>query len=683
MLLFYEIKKLSKNKAISSIVLILLLACILLSFKTSLAIQQEENTAAEARNADFSGMMSRFITDAERSLESSASYADSYTFAYYTNCAAAYQSARDTVNLTGDNAEGWGALLDFDMLFYASIIAAVVIGAVSFYEDRRIGAKLVINATRSSGIKTAAVGTAAAVIVSLSSFLLLCGATVCAFALFSSLRGGGLPLQTAAAFRYSPYLDTLAGVFFRLTARRAFVVIAVTLLSAFVSAWINGYVPILIAAASCPAVEFILFAAKHYAVDVFSQNVNLFAYGTSYLFKKYYAVRFFGCVQPQIIIPLLLGPLCVLIILLIIWAFRRSRRTVAYGKPMLKTLISRLPSVSVRAKDHSVLFWELRKAVFRPIVLTALAVCITMGIISVCESAPKNRGSNANIYREMCETTSEMTLGEARVWLNEIMSKNNEYIPPEEDQEQYAEYVRTEIMQTQAKRLLKRINDLSSLQALGNVRLIYDEGYYAFFQNDMNIWYVISILLVCAGLFSRENEINTLTVIRTYRNGRRKTVFLKFLIAVCLASLLFIVFSVAEWIGFYDSGIMLHHDVLVASVMKNAASKMTIGQYMLLRYMIAYLAYTSFAAITAAISAISKRTLFAIGSAGALALIPFALRKTGDMLMLADISAFMSANTALQSFGTSAALACLLFVTGAILLIVPSYYAVTRTKKRG
>ncbi|MBO4391689.1 MAG: hypothetical protein J5816_00125 [Clostridia bacterium] len=684
MLLYHEIKKLVKNRIIISVVSVLIIACAVLAFRTSLNVTPEENASADARNASFSSAMNRFIRDSERVLDNVSDYADRYTIEYYNACVKAYENARDNVTLTDDDTEGWGALIGFDTLFYAYLIAAVIIGAVVFYEDRRTGGRLVINATEKGGSESLLAGMLAALITTFVSFLVLTAVTVCSFALFTSLHGGGLPLQTASAYRFSPYLYTLVGTFLRLTARRALSVLTTALISILCSALINGYVPVIISSFAIPAAEFALFSVKHYAVDVFSKNVNIFAYGTSYLFGKYYTVRLFGCAIPQIVTPVILAVIIAAVLLLIIPVYNGRRRTVQSGVLFLKKYLSRIQSVSfqIKARKRSVFFWELRKAVLRPSVLFALSICIVLGIISICKTAPRNIGGNNTIYREMCETASEMTLDEAKVWLEKLKANEPQYIPSEENKEEYSEYLHSEIMRMYASALERRLNNLNTVKNLGNVRIIYDEGYEALFHTDMNVYYVIAVLIVCAGIFSRENEANTLSIMRTYKNGRRRTFYTKLSISALFSMLMFFVFAITEFIAFSGSGITLHHDVIVASVIQDCAAKtMTIGSYMILRYVIGFIACVLFAMFTAALSAVTGKTPVALIGAGAFCLIPYAVKKTGDVPIFADISSFMSANEVLQSLGTSSLIALLPLIVVTFLTIIAARILALKIRK--
>lgn len=666
MLTAYEIKKLLKNRILFRVAAAAVIVCIISAFRISVSLPHEQNVTPEKRNGDFTAAMSRFIRESEKGLSNAGDDADKYTVEYYNECIAAFGAAREKVTLTTDDAEGWGALIGFDMLFYVSVISAAVIGAVSFCEDRRTGAGLIINSARNGGARCAFSRVAASVSASLIFFALYSVISVISFAVFSSLKGGGLPLQTAVPFRYSPFLYTLRGTFLRLTARRALSVVFVTLLSVLCSAALNGYVPVLISASVIPAAEFALFSATYHAVDVFAQNVNLFAYGTSYLFKKYYTVRLSGCALPQKVTPVLLAALCAALVAAIIPVYGLRRRAVS-GSSRLGRLLRRIPLPAPRARKRPVFYWELRKSVLRPPIFILTAVCLVIGLTSVVRSAPKGVGMGGDVYREMCETASGMTLGQTGEWLTAIEELDLSESPDEED-EAYADYIKKELMQMQVRRFRERIETIRKYEKLGKVRILFERGFTALFSSDLNVFALAAIIAVCSGLFSYDRETGSYPAVRTSR-GRRRSFLIRITVAAGFAALVHIAFFTVRYAVLCPLGVGEHHDVLFASVLQDtAASAVTIGGYITSSFFLGLVSSVAFAVAVASVSALSGKTLFTLAFSFAAGLVPYALRRTGGFPLYADVSAFMAGNPALQAEGyrAFAALAPMVLISAAL-----------------
>lgn len=695
-----EIRKITKNSVMLISALTLFLACVFLSYYNVITDRTETLTEDQIRSS-FVTQTTVFENNAKRSLKELdriRTAHDSYSYEYYERVIELYSDAREKVTINNGSAKGWDKLLNNDTVFILSLIASVVIGAISVFEEKRTGSINVIFASKNGREKTAAAKIGSAMLISFLICIVLSIVSITVFLVSGALSDGSAAIQTAYSFRFSPYDINLNQAFLAITAGRALLCVLVCGAAAILSSIFNSYILILTTAILPIAVEFIIYKIDFRAVDIWIKNVNLFSLGGSYLLKRYYSVRLFGCSDAYTVCIILAVALIFAVIPLFICVFCNKRNPV---KQKLKNGNKTVKAKKEKNVVYKTLFgWELRKNILKPlIIIIMLAFTVIRVFVSSVSFAPKD-SANEEIYREYCEILCETDIAKAKEALNaeklrintglryrEIAEnglKENTITKAEYD-EMMVEYgyctAREYIMQKCDERMTILVSISRNTGA--DVRFVYDTGLNKFLSSGADFILVLLQILCIFTVFTHEYESGFYPILHTSLNGRRKTFINKILLCICLTSFVFIVFSTSDLIALVKQ---LTTGNLSASVMSlkpayEFRKDISIREYIIILYAVKFIAHEILALIIVSLSALIKRSVSVFALVCTYVFVPYLIKSLGGISFSADIAAFLSGNEVLLAQNNSI-LHIFAHIAIAVVLVISAYFSFCRKKEK-
>ena len=691
MLFFSELKKIIKNKALVGLTLVLLAA---VAVSGARAAASAEYRSADAR--ELSEAYELFVNETESAAKTAMRMArGEYAVSYYTEVIERYRAAGERIVFDSGDISGWDELLCFDLPFYAALIIAVMAGAVSFFEDTRKGTSQIIIATR-NGRRTLAISRILSAVVFSVLFCVLSGLIVLAcFGAMGLLHNGSFALQCAPSFLQSAEDLSLARTFVLLTLRRCLICAAVCAIACLVSKILKGYIAIILVSAAFPVLQFVLFSVRYSAVDVFVKNANIFAYGTAYLFKRFYCVRFFGKAYPEDLV-LIFAIAVIVVFFALSVLLLEQRRQGGVRRIKLPFDLSRTRS---KARPHGLFSWEFVKLLRTPEIILPVCLCLIIGIAGVIRSGPVKANTGETVYRAYCEEFSGMPARAAydtileeemrvEAGIGQMEAAESLFIAGKITVEEYEkitkEFIDCYIKQGQILTLKARAKDLVDTSAeLGcDLELVYDTGYNKFLSKDVNFPAFLAVILLACACFYKEREGEVFPVFRASRNGRKRLFLTRALFAVVCAVVVFALFTAAELYAVSGNGIFDYLRVPAASLERlKVFGTQTIGSVIFQMYAMRLISAVCAALITFSLSVCFDSIFLVLAPVCGWALISFALRRFGMVFLPADLSAFLSGG-ALISEGASACLMMLplLIITG--ILAVYSYKKYTYSGRR-
>jgi hypothetical protein len=160
-------------------------------------------------------------------------------------------------------------------------------------------------------------------------------------------------------------------------------------------------------------------------------------------------------------------------------------------------------------------------------------------------------------------------------------------------------------------------------------KVIYDIGYNHYFERDMDVYLLIALIALCYGIFTVEysekgSQSGFSAILRTTRRGREKTFGAKLTACVPLSALTGLAFRLCDYLTVRHGFEMTDTDAPLYSV--TALSKMpmtmTIGNYLLLDFLLSAVAGALFGYLFCALSAALRHKLPTLSSIVVLGGIP-------------------------------------------------------------
>ncbi|MBR6920603.1 MAG: hypothetical protein IKH51_00220, partial [Clostridia bacterium] len=402
-----------------------------------------------------------------------------------------------------------------------------------------------------------------------------------------------------------------------------------------------------------------------------------------YLLKRYYSVRLFGCADAYPVCIILSVIILVLFVPLFVFLFCKGSNV---KKPKLKK--ERLIIKKSKTVVYKTLFgWELKKYVLKAHVIIIIIACFAARAALSAVTFTVSDSTNETLYRQYCTEFGDMDIEDADAALKaetervitglqlrgaaEELYKNNE-ITEAEYNEMMTEYGYCSAREYVVQRCGERMSELVAANNASGapVRFIYDTGYKKLLSSDVDFILILLLLICISSVFSYESESGFYAVMRTTKNGRKKTFLSKILCVFCTAAVLFAVFSVSDLIALYRhiSFASLDASVLSLDAAKNFEN-VSIKTYLIILYAVRFLSYETFALFIASVSALLQKTVSAFSVSAVFVFAPYVIRAFGSLPRFADISALMSANAVLLSPDKTAADFIVLPVFAALLLI--------------
>ena len=571
----------------------------------------------------------------------------------------------------------------------------MLLGAAAFYEDRRIGAASVIAASKRGRGTLSVCRLLSAVLLLLLFSIAVSGVSYLCFRIFAGLQNGGFVLQSAPSFFRSAEDLTLLDAFILLSLRRCLILAAVTAGACLISKLISGYIPILLVCAAFPVIEFALFSVRYNAVDVFVKNANMFAYGTGYLFERYYSVRLFGAAHPESVITAAAFALLAVFSLLAVLLPERRKE----GAKKLLRLPEKIKLPQIKARPHGLFAWEFAKLLRAPAVLIPVCLCLGLCIGGILKNAPVKKSSGEALYRSYCEGYAGLSIEELTERIDEEQTRINMgkakideadsllmagKISYEEYDEIFDEYIDSLLGEGIMPTFRSRLDYLTdtSFELGCDMELVYDTGLNKLIGQERGILPMIAIALLACCPFLKERENGFVNLLRTCKRGRGRIYVTRLAFVLLCAIAVTILFSAAELYALSGDGIFESLKTPAASL--EALRKMgttPIGAYLAEVFAMRLAAALCIALITYALSTRFESPFAVLAPALGWLLVSFALRRLGVSFPPADISAFVSGHAALSTAGQAAWLYILPLAAVTVLLIACSYRSFTRTVK--
>lgn len=677
-----EIQKFTRNRVVVFLSITLLCATLLLAWNgliwgnekglVTYDSVEDMRTAFESETSRIIAKSSDMLKDAEHA---AAAFGEDRAYAteYYNNVISLYGRARETITIKNGSTEGWNLFLDGEYILFVSLLFAAVVGAVSVFEEKRIGAMPILFCSK-YGRTRAVVSKTATVVLLSSGFCLLASLLTLLFYAFSGKLGNGFAeLQTVAGFLSSPYGLSVVEAAAVVTAHRIAVCALVGVGFSFFSSLLGSYV-LIFASGALPVIgEFFLFRLELGSADVFVKNVNLFAFGSSYLLKRYYGVRLFGCSGALQVSGILLVILLVGTGLASYFVFRtagyvsrhtRGKRRLAAGG------ISNLLSKERNYRGKTLFGWEMRKITGRPAVILLLVAFLALqGYVSF-RQLYVNKNQNEQIYEQYCRTYSEHTLEDVRKMIQSETARIEEgietfretadrysrgEISSEEYEEKWNEHGYCLAHRYPNERCADRLTSLlAAAQSSGDhVLFVYDSGWNALLGSDFQIGIVLILILLLSPSVAREYETGMTLEMRPTRYGDARSFLAKTACAATIASLAFLITAVFSF-AFLGFGGLLDHPFASVHSLDPASGfpyEISIASYVVILFLVKWLSYLLFSLFVLSLSALTRKTVGAISISLAAVLIPYALNALLDFPEILDPSSYMAGNRVLLTGG--------------------------------
>ena len=685
MLIFHEIKKAMCSSVVRITAITLLFACVLISYFTVKNDKTETLTANQIQT-EYDKQTALYIDNAKRGLKhlEDLGREDDYAHRYYEKVIELYTKATDGKKIENDGAVGWERLLTSNEILLLSLAMAIVVGGISVFEEKRTGAISVIFASKYGRAKTAAAKAVSVMTVSALFCLLFTAVSVAVYFTGGHLSGGLAELQTARSFRFSPYNITLLSCFLRITGVRMMISALFGVLTAMFSELFTSYVLILTASVIPAAAEYLIFRITYVGVDKFAKNVNIFSFGGSYLYERYYSVRLFGCADAMgVNIMLTSGWMrAAFFLFIVLFSVRKKQTRTAEVK---KTFI-KLKKPVIKTIPKTLFGWELKKNLLYPYVIIIAAVCLTVSCVVSVNTYGGQGNTDEKIYRQYCETFEKMTLGDAIKAISEEQERieradglraeaeirfDNGEITGEEFSAVMDEYGYCKAHEASIKRCAERAAYLRRLDSFRyEIRFVYDGTLNELLGGEFSFILVILLTVCLSAVFSREHESGAYGIIHTYKYGRKQIFISKILFTVAVTALLFLLVTAVDLIVCISNGAFANASASVYSLTpaKDVSIDVSIGQYLLIMYLLRFAAYELFAVIAVSLSAITGKTAISSAFSAVLVFVPYIVGKFGNVPLFADLSALMSANAVLLSPDKCAADFIVMPVFAALLL---------------
>ena len=139
-----------------------------------------------------------------------------------------------------------------------------------------------------------------------------------------------------------------------------------------------------------------------------------------------------------------------------------------------------------------------------------------------------------------------------------------------------------------------------------------------------------------------------------------------------MTALLFLLFTAIDVIVCASNGAFSNADASVLSLMaaRYVSLDISIGEYLLIMYLLRFASYELFAIILTSLSAITRKTIASSVFVSVLVFVPYIINKLESVPLAVNLSSFMSANKVLLSPDVSPASFIVLPLFAGLLLIL-------------
>ena len=250
------------------------------------------------------------------------------------------------------------------------------------------------------------------------------------------------------------------------------------------------------------------------------------------------------------------------------------------------------------------------------------------------------------IYKEyMTALSGELTdakrgfIADERAYINSITDIKDEmlekYLNEKISFEEYREYITEYNYAYSRSELFKRVEEhahyieQTAEQKNIDAWFVYDTRWIKLFHRGFDIILYIMLLLLFSGKFADEYSEKSSSgsfaqILRTAKNGRKRTFYSKLVSALTITAILTIIFNAVDLIIIFKNYDLPAINAPLVSMQSFAAINggVTIMQYLIIYFLTSLIANSLFTAFVCGLSALLKKTVFVMGVSVAVTLFP-------------------------------------------------------------
>ncbi len=634
---------------------------------------------------------------------------DSYLVRYQRKAETIYSDFAETVTAADVNTVAWESYFGnkFECIIAFVIMSAVVITAFTYESDA--GTDMIIVATAKGRRRLLACKLSFIAAVSLAAAVLLSAASLGVYALRGGLASPALPLQSLPSFELCPFRITIGGYVLAQTALKAFTLTVFSLAVAAVTSLLRSHVTSYLVSLGFAAASFALSLVPYTRVESYLRCFNLCSfYSSKLIFSRLTAQNIFTYPVNALYVGLALYALLALALTCAVCGLWMSKRVKKLRRVREKK--ARAHTKRTQAKQHSLLYYELRKTVLSAktlaLVLAVLAVYVylTAGTLA----APRSFDDTLLRYymKYYAGEVTDEKLAEIDGLTADVEAAAEEYSSMktlfDEGRISYVEYSTYVADHSDVPGkyqallpLIERTDYLRGVRERGTVvpHFIYDTGLTKLFADK----YVFLIFALVAALLAksfpvefvnRSSSGGFVNVLRTTKNGRGRTFLAKhtagIIVSVTLSVTAFLA-SVIIYLLRFDEGLYLSAPVVSMPVFSGEGTALTVGEFLLISLAVRTAAAVILSLVTVSVSYYLGQVIPALSAVFCAAFLPLVLSSAG----LDGFAAF-SFYDAYSAFGyyiaslpdAGAEILLMLAASSAVsaVLTVPSYLRFARKK---
>lgn len=672
----YEIIKLISQKYIRVVLLLLLCINICVGYYRAGSLTNDNNPPDIVTNVDLY-LAAQNVTDrAEANISIlEMKNAQLYEIAYQKKSAEVYYSIKNNVVLPETAVTGWGEFFgDTSANIFVSIIIIILVSDI-FIRERASGFSQILYTTAKGRSSVVRAKFTAAFLVSIAiSFIF----TLCSFAVYAVFFGYSsfaVPVQAIREFILYPRMHTIGQFLCVNLFLRAVSCAVFGLLISVISIIADRYALSFFSGGALYLAFYLL-----YKTDLFGRSLFISAFdyisvsNVSPLYYRFRGANIFGNALPLETVLIFVYILSVIILtvcglLAIQKRLRGSRASASVLKIIFDKLSSAFPKSLKYRPSISIFCHEIYKTL--SLVCFPLFVLVVIKILLSSSYFAEN-----NMYDDMTyKTYSKEIEGVLTDDKYAYIAKEEEYIygileqlsyyenlfaagqVSVDDYISYHEKYNYAILRSEPLRNVGRhVKYLESTKAETGieVQFFYDTGWKLLFDNSVDITLFAALLLISALSFSREykshsSEDGFVKILRTAKNGRKKTFLCKYASAITISAVFILIFCGIDCIFLFKNYYMPAWKAPLISIERFSAvhSGITVLQYFIFYHLLKLISFLLFTMIACTLSQLIRRDFIVMAAVSMTAFLPYMLLLAGlDTFAYIDYTTLMRATPA-------------------------------------
>jgi hypothetical protein len=587
---------------------------------------------------------------------------DSYLYQYQLKVIDLYRAAQSNVEMKLEYSRGWGDYFNYDIVNIFVFAILIVFGSVLFAQEKNSGFLSIIRTAKNGGIKMALVKIGTMLILTFAIVFVFTFSTMAVFGIilgFSSLDNA---IQIFEEFVLCPAVITVGQYFFIDISVKFLVFSLFSCIIMLISIFISNYAITYICGFGLFGLNFLFYTIQYFSADNVFKNLNFVSVAAvKPLFIRYRALNFFGNLIGYIPFMLIVfGTLLFIVSAVTIVIFSRGRaRTIDKHfvvftiisneiKALLFNIAKKISATSPKKRGYSLSIFSAevyKTLIIKRYIFIIIGILIVKLYTSNSEFTALNSYSDT-VYKEyMTILQGELTdkkrefISAEREFINDILIKQDEmlekYLLEEISFDEYREYLtnynyaysRNEIFAV-IENHLYYIEQTTAIKNI-NTWFVYDTGWKKLFHSGFDIILYSLILLLFAGIFADEyteksSSGSFIQILRTTKNGRKRTFRAKLTSALVITTILTIIFNSIDLILIFKNYHLpaSNAPLLSLQTFSNISSSITVSQYLAAYLLIKLFANILFTVFLCGLSELLKKSILVMSVSVAITLFP-------------------------------------------------------------